>query len=107
MKDNNIEQYMSVHRACDSLLIIMLDSPLSAAKAPDENFLQNVHNEIATQADRYYQYKMEMRKPKMLTEEIETQQRLMEKQVINQKQKEKKHYDFKRRIFSSNNPKLE
>jgi hypothetical protein len=37
-----------------------------AAKSFDENFLQNVGNEIATQADRSHQFKIEIRKHKML-----------------------------------------
>jgi hypothetical protein len=49
---------------------------MSAAKTPDENFIQEVGNEMTTQADRSHQLEMQIRKHKLLTERIETQQRL-------------------------------
>jgi hypothetical protein len=61
----------------------MQESAMSAAKIPDENFIQNVCNEIAIQADGSHQFEMEIRKHKIITEEIEIQQRLMGQQLVN------------------------
>jgi hypothetical protein len=40
----------------------MQNSAMSAAKTPDENFLQNVDSEMTAQADRTYISEMEIMK---------------------------------------------
>jgi hypothetical protein len=55
----------------------MQESAMSAAKRSDDDFIQSVGNEMAAQADITYQFEMLIRKHKMLTEGIETQQRLI------------------------------
>jgi predicted regulator of Ras-like GTPase activity (Roadblock/LC7/MglB family) len=59
------------------LLITMQELAMTATKAPNEKKFQRVSSEIATQTDKAHQVEMEIRKDKMLTEVIETQQRLM------------------------------
>jgi hypothetical protein len=53
----------------------MHDFAMSAAKVPDEAFLQNLDNEILAQAERSHQYIMEIEMHKMPTDGTETQQR--------------------------------
>jgi hypothetical protein len=63
---------MTIQRVRDSLLTSMQESALSAAKTPDDEFIQSVCNEMATQADRTHQFEMLIRKHKLITEGIET-----------------------------------
>jgi hypothetical protein len=63
----------------------MQESAMSATKTLDYTFLHSMANQIATQPDRNHQFKMEIRKHKILTEGIETQQKLMGQQLINQR----------------------
>jgi hypothetical protein len=67
-----------MQRASDNLLISIQKTAMTTAKTPDESFFKSVNNEIVTQADMSHQYTMDRRKHKMITEGIETQERLME-----------------------------
>jgi hypothetical protein len=76
---------MTIKSARDNLLVSMQESGMSAAKTPDDEFIQSKGNELAAQADRTHQFEMHIRKHKMLTEGIETQQRLIGQQLVNQR----------------------
>jgi uncharacterized protein YaaR (DUF327 family) len=76
VKDAQVEQKISQYRITqetgDKLLTTRQESAISVYKAPNENFLQSVCNEIAAEADRDYLFEMEIRRHMMLTEGIET-----------------------------------
>jgi hypothetical protein len=86
--EQNTAQYWTIQRARDNILVSMQESAMSAAKTPDDDFIQSVCNEMAAQADRTNQFEMQIRKHKMLTEGIETQQRLIGQQLVNQRTEE-------------------
>jgi hypothetical protein len=63
----------------------MQEYVMSDANTPDDEVIQSVGNEMDTQTNRTHQYEMQIRKHKMLTEGIETQQRLIGQQLVNQR----------------------
>jgi hypothetical protein len=58
---------------------------MDVAKVHDDDFLQRMNCKIETQAGRVHLYEMEIIKHKMLTDGIETQQRLKEQQLVNKR----------------------
>jgi hypothetical protein len=70
MKEPITREYKIIQGALHNLFVEMQESSMSAANTPNENFLQYICNEIATQPDKGHQFEMEIRKQKLLAEGI-------------------------------------
>jgi aspartyl-tRNA synthetase len=68
--EQNTAQYRVIQRARDGPLVSMQESAMSAAKTPDNDFIQSVGNEMAEHANITHQYEMLIRKHMMSTEGI-------------------------------------